>query len=130
MKFLLLCCLLLPSCGVYRTINESVERLDLASQEADKALEGVQAALVTMGDRGRELADTVTKAREAIAKADINQDGRITGFAEWQSLLLELLALLGVGAYAKTVNDKRRANAQTFYAEIAALKERSPGVAA
>jgi hypothetical protein len=124
MKALLLAAVIctLPSCGIYTKLNDAVDRIDLATKEADQALQGVQQGLVAMGDKGKELADKVEQVRTALAQADLNADGRVAGVNEWTELIYQLLALLGVGGYAVATNAKRRANTQAIYAQLDELK--------
>jgi len=123
MRYLLLTtCLLLPSCGIYTRLNEAVDRIDIATKEADQALAGVQQGLVAMGEKGQQLADKVEQVRTALAQADKNADGRVSGVSEWTELVYQLLALLGVGGYAVSTNAKRRANTQEIYAQLDQLK--------
>ena len=134
MRTLLLCCLatLFSSCGIYTKLNEAVDRIDLATKEADQALAGVQQGLVAMGEKGQQLADKVEQVRTALAQADKNADGRVSGVGEWTELVYQLLALLGVGGYAISTNAKRRANTQEIYAQLDQLKDavRGGGTAA
>lgn len=123
-RLLLLPLLLLPSCGLYTQLNQAVERVDFATKEADKALEGVQAGLTAMGAQGEQIAQKVRELRTAIEEADKNQDGRITGMEEWYGLILQLLTLLGVGGYAVQTNAKRRENVQALYEQIDSLKDK------
>lgn len=113
-----------PSCTLYTRLSDAVDRVDLATKDAEQALEGVEAGLAQLGDRGRELADTVAQVRVAIAEADRDGDGRVSGVEEWYGLVMQLLAILGVGGYAANVNGRRRATAQQLFAEIDALKDR------
>ena len=115
---------LLPSCGIYTKLNEAVERVDLATQEADKALQGMQAGLASMGAKGEELAAKLAEVRVAIAEADKDGDGRVSGLEEWYGLVMQLLTILGVGGYAVSTNAKRRATAQQLYAAIDQLKDK------
>lgn len=124
MHKLLLCCLLLPSCGIYTKLNEAVERVDLATQETDKALQGMQAGLASMGTKGEELAAKLAEVRTAIVTADKNGDGRVVGMDEWYTLVVQLLAILGVGGYAVKTNAKRRENVQALYEQLDQLKDR------
>jgi hypothetical protein len=113
-----------PSCTLYNRLSDAVDRVDLATQQTEEALEGVEAGLAQLGDRGRELADTVAQVRVAVVEADRNGDGRVAGVEEWYGLVLQLLTIFGVGGYAATVNGKRRATAQQLYAAIDELKDR------
>lgn len=113
-----------PSCTLYTRLSDAVDRVDLATKDAEQALEGVESGLAQLGDRGRELADTVAQVRVAIAEADRDGDGRVSGVEEWYGLVVQLLAILGVGGYAANVNGRRRATAQQLFAEIDALKDR------
>ena len=115
---------LLPSCGIYTKLNEAVERVDLATQEADKALQGMQAGLASMGAKGEELAAKLAEVRTAIVEADKNGDGRVVGMDEWYALIVQLLAILGVGGYAVQTNAKRRENVQALYEQLDQLKDR------
>lgn len=124
MRYLLLAVvLLLPSCGIYTRLNEAVDRIDVATKEADQALAGVQQGLVAMGEKGQQLAEKVEQVRTALAQADKNADGRVSGVGEWTELIYQLLALLGVGGYAVATNAKRRANTQEIYAQLDQLKD-------
>ena len=114
--------LLLPSCGIYSKLNEAVDRIDLATKEADQALQGVQQGLVAMGEKGQQLAEKVEQVRAAVAQSDINADGRVSGVNEWTELIYQLLAILGVGGYAVSTNAKRRASTQAIYAQLDQLK--------
>ena len=114
--------LLLPSCGIYSKLNEAVDRIDLATKEADQALHGVQQGLVAMGEKGQQLAEKVEQVRAAVAQSDINADGRVSGVNEWTELIYQLLAILGVGGYAVSTNAKRRASTQAIYAQLDELK--------
>lgn len=122
--FLLVALLCAPSCTLYTRLSDAVDRVDMATQETEKALEGVEAGLAQLGDRGRELADTVAQVRVAVVEADRNGDGRVAGVEEWYGLVLQLLTIFGVGGYAATINGKRRATAQQLYAAIDELKDR------
>jgi hypothetical protein len=125
MRYLLLgTVLLLPSCGIYTKLNEAVDRVDLATQKADQALQGVEQGLVAMGEKGEALAAKVAEIRAAVGRADANSDGRVSGIAEWTDLIYQLLAILGIGGYAVTTNAKRRQNVAALYTEIDALKDR------
>lgn len=125
MRYLLLgTVLLLPSCGIYSKLNEAVDRVDLATQKADQALQGVEQGLAAMGEKGEALASKVAEIRAAIASADQNADGRVSGVTEWADLIYQLLAILGIGGYAASTNAKRRQNVAALYGEIDALKER------
>lgn len=116
--------LCLPSCGIYTKLNEAVDRVDLATQKADQALQGVEQGLASMGEKGEALAAKVAEIRAAVNEADKNNDGRVAGVTEWTDLLYQLLAILGIGGYAVTTNTKRRQNVQAIYQEIDALKDR------
>ena len=118
-----------PSCTLYTRLSDAVDRVDMATKETEKALEGVEAGLAQLGDRGRELADTVAQVRVAVVEADRNGDGRVSGVEEWYGLVLQLLAIFGVGGYAASVNGRRRATAQQLYAAIDELKDRVRGTA-
>ena len=122
--FLAVALLCAPSCTLYTRLSDAVDRVDMATEQTEKALEGVEAGLAQLGDRGRELADTVAQVRVAVVEADRNGDGRVAGVEEWYGLVLQLLTILGVGGYAATVNGKRRATAQQLYAAIDELKDR------
>lgn len=123
MRYLLLgTVLLLSSCGIYTRLNEAVDRIDVATKEADQALAGVQQGLAAMGEKGQQLAEKVEQVRTALAQADLNADGRVSGVSEWTELVYQLLALLGVGGYAVATNAKRRANTQAIYAQLDELK--------
>lgn len=113
-----------PSCTLYTRLSDAVDRVDLATKDAEKALEGVEAGLAQLGDRGRELADKAAQIRAAVAEADRDGDGRVAGVEEWYGLVLQLVTIFGVGGYAATVNGKRRATAQQLYAAIDELKDR------
>ena len=123
-KLLLCFLLLLPSCGLYSQLNEAVNRVDIATKEADRALQGMQAGLATMGTKGEELAAKLAEVRTAIVEADKNGDGRVVGMDEWYALVVQLLAILGVGGYAVQTNAKRRENVQALYEQLDALKDR------
>lgn len=114
--------LLLTSCGVYTKLNDAVDRVDLATKEAEKALIGVEAGLKSMGTKGEELAAKVAEVKAALAEADKNGDGRVAGIDEWYGLVMQLLAIFGIGGYAVSTNAKRRANAAALYEQIDALK--------
>jgi hypothetical protein len=113
-----------PSCTLYNRLSDAVDRVDLATQQTEEALEGVEAGLAQLGDRGRELADTVAQVRAAVVEADRDGNGKVSGVEEWYGLVVQLLAIFGVGGYAATVNGKRRATAQQLYAAIDELKDR------
>jgi hypothetical protein len=113
-----------PSCTLYHRLSDAVDRVDLATQQTEEALEGVEAGLAQLGDRGRELADTVAQVRAAVVEADRDGNGKVSGVEEWYGLVVQLLAIFGVGGYAATVNGKRRATAQQLYAAIDELKDR------
>jgi hypothetical protein len=113
-----------PSCTLYNRLSDAVDRVDLATQQTEEALEGVEAGLAQLGDRGRELADTVAQVRAAVVEADRDGNGKVSGVEEWYGLVVQLLAIFGVGGYAATVNGKRRATAQHLYAAIDELKDR------
>lgn len=123
-KILLCCLLLLPSCGLYSQLNDAVNRVDIATKEADKALQGMQAGLASMGTKGEELAAKLAEVRTAIVEADKNGDGRVVGMDEWYALVVQLLAILGVGGYAVQTNAKRRENVQALYEQLDQLKDR------
>lgn len=123
-KPFLCCLLLLPSCGLYSQLNEAVNRVDIATKEADKALQGMQAGLASMGTKGEELAAKLAEVRTAIVEADKNGDGRVVGMDEWYALIVQLLAILGVGGYAVQTNAKRRENVQALYEQLDQLKDR------
>jgi hypothetical protein len=114
--------LCLPSCGIYTKLNEAVDRIDLATKDADQALQGVQQGLVAMGEKGQQLADKVEQVRTALAQSDMNADGRVSGVNEWTELIYQLLAILGIGGYAVSTNAKRRASTQAIYAQLDQLK--------
>jgi hypothetical protein len=116
--------LLLPSCGIYTKLNEAVDRVDIATKQAEESLEGVEAGLKAMGTKGEEIANKVAEIRTAIVEADKNQDGKVSGVEEWYGLVMQLLTILGVGGYAVSTNAKRRANAQTMFEQLDQLKER------
>ena len=115
--------LLLTSCGVYTKLNDAVDRVDLATKEAEKALIGVEAGLKSMGTKGEELAAKVAEVKAALAEADKNGDGRVAGLEEWYGLVMQLLAIFGIGGYAVSTNAKRRANTAALYEQIDALKD-------
>jgi hypothetical protein len=115
--------LLLTSCGVYTKLNDAVDRVDLATKEAEKALIGVEAGLKSMGTKGEELAAKVAEVKAALAEADKNGDGRVAGLDEWYGLIMQLLAIFGIGGYAVSTNAKRRANTAALYEQIDALKD-------
>lgn len=123
-KILLFSLLLLPSCGLYTQLNDAVNRVDIATKEADKALQGMQAGLASMGTKGEELAAKLAEVRTAIVEADKNGDGRVVGMDEWYALVVQLLAILGVGGYAVQTNAKRRENVQALYEQLDQLKDR------
>lgn len=123
-KPFLCCLLLLPSCGLYTQLNDAVNRVDIATKEADKALQGMQAGLASMGTKGEELAAKLAEVRTAIVEADKNGDGRVVGMDEWYALVVQLLAILGVGGYAVQTNAKRRENVQALYEQLDQLKDR------
>lgn len=116
--------LLLPSCGIYTKLNEAVDRVDIATKQAEQSLEGVEAGLKAMGTKGEEIANKVAEIRTAIVEADKNKDGKVAGVEEWYGLVMQLLTILGVGGYAVSTNAKRRANAQTMFEQLDQLKER------
>lgn len=125
MRTLLLSSLfLLPSCGIYNRLNEAVDRVDVATQEAEKALEGVEAGLRSMGTKGEELAAKVGEVKDALRAADANGDGRVAGIEEWYGLVIQLLTILGVGGYAVSTNSKRRENTAALYEQLDAIKDR------
>ena len=115
---------LLPSCSIYTKLNEAVDRVDIATKQAEQSLEGVEAGLKAMGTKGEEIANKVAEIRTAIVEADRNGDGRVAGVEEWYGLVMQLLTILGVGGYAVSTNAKRRANAQTMFEQLDQLKER------
>jgi len=123
-KLLLCCLLLLPSCGLYSQLHDAVNRVDIATKEADRALQGMQAGLASMGTKGEELAAKLAEVRTAIVTADKNGDGRVVGMDEWYALVVQLLAILGVGGYAVQTNAKRRENVQALYEQLDQLKDR------
>ena len=129
---ILLALLVLPSCGIYTRLNDAVDRIDLATKEADQALAGVQQGLVAMGEKGQQFADKVEQVRAALAASDANADGRVSGIGEWSELIYQLLAILGVTGYAVSTNAKRRASTQEIYAQLDQLKDavRGGGTAA
>lgn len=116
--------LLLPSCGIYTKLNEAVDRVDLATKQAEESLQGVEAGLKAMGTKGEEIAAKVAEIRTAVVEADKNGDGKVAGLEEWYGLVMQLLTILGIGGYAVSTNAKRRANAQTIFEQIDQLKER------
>ena len=125
MRILLLSSLfLLPSCGIYTKLNEAVDRVDLATKQAEESLQGVEAGLKAMGTKGEEIAAKVAEIRTAVVEADKNGDGKVAGLDEWYGLVMQLLTILGIGGYAVSTNAKRRANAQTIFEQIDQLKER------
>lgn len=125
MRTLLLSSLfLLPSCGIYTKLNEAVDRVDLATKQAEASLQGVEAGLKAMGTKGEEIAAKVAEIRTAVVEADKNGDGKVAGLEEWYGLVMQLLTILGIGGYAVSTNAKRRANAQTIFEQIDQLKER------
>ena len=121
--------LLLPSCGIYTKLNEAVDRVDIATKQAEQSLQGVEAGLAAMGTKGEEIANKVAEIRTAIVEADKNQDGKVAGIEEWYGLVMQLLTILGIGGYAVQTNNKRRANAQTLFEQIDALKAQVRGQA-
>lgn len=116
--------LLLPSCGIYTRLNDAVERVDIATKQAEESLQGVEAGLKAMGEKGEAMAAKVAEVRQAIVQADKNGDGKVVGIDEWYGLIVQLLAILGIGGYAVQTNTKRRENVQALYEQIDALKER------
>jgi hypothetical protein len=116
--------LLLTSCGVYTKLNDAVDRVDLATKEAEKALTGVEAGLRNMGEQGQKLADKAAEVRAAVAEADKNGDGKVAGLEEWYGLVMQLLAIFGIGGYAVSTNAKRRANTAAIYEQLDGLKDR------
>jgi hypothetical protein len=125
MRTLLLSCLfLLPSCSLYTRLNEAVDRVDLATKETEKALDGVEAGLRSMGTKGEELAAKVAEVKTALQQADTNQDGRVSGLEEWYGLVMQLLTIFGVGGYAVATNAKRRENTAAIYHLLDAIKDR------
>lgn len=130
MQKLFLCLLLLlPSCGIYTKLNEAVDRVDIATKQAEESLQGVEAGLAAMGTKGEEIAAKVAEIRTAIVEADKNKDGKVAGVEEWYGLVMQLLTILGIGGYAVQTNNKRRANAQTLFEQIDALKAQVRGQA-
>lgn len=130
MRILLLSSLfLLPSCGIYTKLNEAVDRVDIATKQAEESLEGVEAGLKAMGTKGEEIAAKVAEIRTAIVEADRNGDGKVSGVEEWYGLVMQLLTILGVGGYAVSTNAKRRANAQTMFEQIDNIKAQIRGQA-
>jgi hypothetical protein len=121
--------LLLPSCGIYTKLNEAVDRVDIATKQAEQSLQGVEAGLAAMGTKGEEIAAKVAEIRTAIVEADKNKDGKVAGVEEWYGLVMQLLTILGIGGYAVQTNNKRRANAQTLFEQIDALKAQVRGQA-
>jgi hypothetical protein len=121
---LLLCLFLLPSCSLYTRLNEAVDRVDLATKETEKALDGVEAGLRSMGTKGEELAAKVAEVKTALQQADTNQDGRVSGLEEWYGLVMQLLTIFGVGGYAVATNAKRRENTAALYQQLDAIKDR------
>ena len=121
--------LLLPSCGIYTKLNEAVDRVDIATKQAEESLEGVEAGLKAMGTKGEEIAAKVAEIRTAIVEADRNGDGKVSGVEEWYGLVMQLLTILGIGGYAVQTNSKRRANAQTMFEQIDQLKAQIRGQA-
>jgi hypothetical protein len=121
--------LLLPSCGIYTKLNEAVDRVDIATKQAEQSLQGVEAGLAAMGTKGEEIANKVAEIRTAIVEADKNKDGKVAGVEEWYGLVMQLLTILGIGGYAVQTNNKRRANAQTLFEQIDALKAQVRGQA-
>lgn len=116
--------LLLPSCGIYTRLNDAVERVDIATKQAEESLQGVEAGLKAMGDKGEALAAKVAEIRTAIVDADKNKDGKVLGLDEWYGLIVQLLAILGIGGYAVQTNAKRRENVQALYEQLDGLKDR------
>lgn len=116
--------LLLPSCGIYTRLNDAVERVDIATKQAEESLQGVEAGLKAMGDKGEALAAKVAEIRTAIVDADKNKDGKVLGLDEWYGLIVQLLAILGIGGYAVQTNTKRRENVQALYEQLDGLKDR------
>jgi hypothetical protein len=116
--------LLLSSCGIYTKLNNAVERVDLATAEADKALQGVQAGLAAMGTQGEALAAKVAEIKVAIHDADKNGDGKVVGLEEWYGLIMQLLTIFGIGGYAVATNQKRRENTAALYEQLDALKDK------
>ena len=121
--------LMLPSCGIYTKLNEAVDRVDIATKQAEQSLQGVEAGLAAMGTKGEEIAAKVAEIRTAIVEADKNKDGKVAGVEEWYGLVMQLLTILGIGGYAVQTNNKRRANAQTLFEQIDALKAQIRGQA-
>ena len=78
---------------------------------------------------GEEVANKDAEIRTAIVEADKNQDGKVSGVEEWYGLVMQLLTILGIGGYAVQTNNKRRANAQTLFEQIDALKAQVRGQA-
>jgi len=128
-KLFLCLLLLLPSCGIYTKLNEAVDRVDIATKQAEESLQGVEAGLAAMGTKGEEIAAKVAEIRTAIVEADKNKDGKVAGVEEWYGLVMQLLTILGIGGYAVQTNNKRRANAQTLFEQIDALKAQVRGQA-
>lgn len=116
--------LLLPSCGIYTRLNDAVERVDIATKQAEESLQGVEAGLKAMGDKGEALAAKVAEIRTAVVDADKNKDGKVLGLDEWYGLIVQLLAILGIGGYAVQTNAKRRENVQALYEQLDGLKDR------
>lgn len=129
----------LPSCSLYRKLNEISQATTVQTQKVDAALASVEASAAALGEKGKEFAEKIAGAREDLQAADANKDGVFSG-SEWLQVLLVFLGLLGFGKYAKdaktvnaqitTTDEKRRENAKTFYAEIDGLKQKTAALEA
>ncbi len=124
--------LFLPACGTIRSIQDSVEKLQAVANQAElrtdqvqRGLDGLSAAAAQMGDRGREIAAKIEEARGVVARADKNQDGKVSGWSEWYALLAGLVGILvawvrsgGALRAVGQTDEKRSATAKELHAKI------------
>lgn len=101
MKTYALLLLLCSSCGTIAKIQDAAEKLqtlankaELNTQQVQSGLAGLAAAAAQMGDKGRDIAAAIEQAKHAVAAADKNADGKVSGIPEWSALFASLAALL------------------------------------
>ncbi len=112
MKYLLLLALVLPSCGMFRNLEASSEKVDaVLSLVQEKAEQGAE-----YWDKGRQLLQKIEVSWEGFKKdADKDGDGKLS----WTEVLAgggSLLGLLGAGGIAQhklTTQKRHAANSST-----------------
>jgi hypothetical protein len=138
---LVLCC---SSCGTISKIQDAAEKLQTLANKAELETPKVQAILsnliatvAVLGDKGRDIATAIEQTKLAVAVADKNADGKVTGLPEWAALFSGLLALvyswvrggslsnmLGqLGSALKEQDTKRSATAKELHEKVAEVAQ-------